>query len=414
MEMAEIRCGQCSSLMAVPQQLLGQQVRCPHCQQVVLTPAATSPASPEEDVEATISLPVRELPSHQAVPDCEDATIRLEIATDAESNLTQQAAACEETMRVPPTAHDSAAEPDFLANDPTILEPLPSRGSDRPSSPRAASGQPSWLLLGVTLPLFLYAVLATVAIVLLWNRLQQQPPHPLEMFPDVEGDTPGVQKNGKKTSPVRGQIAPEHLRKLAEIPLPRQLCVSLGNTLRVGDLEVTPRRVERKVVRVFVTGFPRPEPCLHESLVLHLHLHNVSEDVTFTPLDNYFDRRWRKGKRTGPPPLTVLEMGSQRFYGGPAEWSPVGGVAAERRQWVEGRKNLDSLGLGPGEALDTFVCTDGDDATVLPELERFHGTLLWRVQLRRGLVRVGQREIPATAVVGVEFTARDVFAAGEG
>src|SRR5262249_53128687 len=153
---------------------------------------------------------------------------------------------------------------------------------------------------------------------LLWDKLQKAP-HPLEMFPDVEGDTPGVQKNGKKTS-FKGQIAPENLKRLAEASLPAHLRVPLGETLRVGGLEVTPLRVERKAVRVFVEGYARPEPCPHESLVLHLRLRNVSAASTFTPLDNYFDRNWKKGR--GAPPLTLLEVGTRRFYGGPAEWSP--------------------------------------------------------------------------------------------
>jgi hypothetical protein len=146
--------------------------------------------------------------------------------------------------------------------------------------------------------------------------------------------------------------------------------------------------------------------------VLRLHLRNVSADTTFTPLDNYFDRRWQPGR--GPPPLTVLEMGSQRFYGGPAERGPPGGAEPARRQWVEGRQEIDASGLAPGAEADTFVCTDGDDQKVLRELEKFEGKLLWRVQLRRGLVRLGHREVPAAAVIGVEFTPRDVFAAGEG
>jgi hypothetical protein len=34
--------------------------------------------------------------------------------------------------------------------------------------------------------------------------------------------------------------------------------------------------------------------------------------------------------------------------------------------------------------------------------------MLWRLQVRRGLVSVGAKEIPATAVIGVEFGANDV------
>jgi hypothetical protein len=269
-----------------------------------------------------------------------------------------------------------------------------------------------WLFGLVVVPLFLYAVLATIAVFLLWDRLQKAPPHPLEMFPDVEGDTPGVQKNGRKASQFKGQLAPEAVKRLADTPLPAHLRVALGGTLRVGELEVTPLWVERMVVRVFVEGSARPEPCPHESLVLRLHLRNVSAASTFTPLDNYFDRNWSKGR--GAPPLTFLEVGSRRFYGGPAEWSPRGTGANVRRQWVEGRQDFDDQGLGPGDETDAFVCTDGGDSRVIEEVERTRGKLLWRVELRRGLVQVGGREVPAATVIGVEFSAGAVRRVGEG
>src|SRR5947209_2691562 len=43
------QCGACGKLMAVGVDFLGQQVRCPHCQQVVIAPGArpaTAPAPP--------------------------------------------------------------------------------------------------------------------------------------------------------------------------------------------------------------------------------------------------------------------------------------------------------------------------------------------------------------------------------
>jgi hypothetical protein len=45
-------------------------------------------------------------------------------------------------------------------------------------------------------------------------------------------------------------------------------------------------------------------------------------------------------------------------------------------------------------------------------LANYHGRLLYRVQVRRGLVRVGDREVPATAVVGVEFNDTDIDKSG--
>lgn len=51
------QCGHCHNLMAVGQEFLGQQVRCPHCQQVVLAPNPAA-APPPFSVEA----PVIEVP----------------------------------------------------------------------------------------------------------------------------------------------------------------------------------------------------------------------------------------------------------------------------------------------------------------------------------------------------------------
>src|SRR5262249_19896175 len=49
MDNVNFACGHCGKLMAVGAQFLGQQVRCPHCQQVVLAPAAVQPAPAPPD-----------------------------------------------------------------------------------------------------------------------------------------------------------------------------------------------------------------------------------------------------------------------------------------------------------------------------------------------------------------------------
>jgi hypothetical protein len=53
------------------------------------------------------------------------------------------------------------------------------------------------------------------------------------------------------------------------------------------------------------------------------------------------------------------------------------------------------------------VCTDGNDPRA-NELIRHRGDFFWRVEVRRGLVRVRDRDVPAAAVIGVAFTDRDV------
>jgi hypothetical protein len=235
-------------------------------------------------------------------------------------------------------------------------------------------------------------------------------------MPDVGGDDPGVYKEALKAA--RYTYPPS----LARAPVPDHLRVALGNTLRVGDLEVTPTRVERKRVAVHVQGFDRPEPCRYESLVLHLHLRNVSEEYRFTPLDNFFDRFW--SDRQALPPLTNLEAGPYLFYGGPAHWYPATD-RKDRREWVQGRKPSDPEGLRPGQEGDSFVCTDGQDPRMNLLLngqneagdrvrEPYRGPLLWRVQVRRGPVPWRGKLVSATAVIGVDFSAADVGRAKPG
>jgi hypothetical protein len=298
------------------------------------------------------------------------------------------------TSTMPPGAKLEAAWVEAGPAPPAVIEPTPAV----PRAARAAAGSSAWFIGLVFVPLISYAVLATVAAAVLWSRLQQAPPDPFERMPDVEGDAPGAHK-------VQGAGAARLRHRLDAAPLPEKLRVPLGQALRIGDLEVRPERVERKRMKVYVQGHEgNPERCKHDSLVLHLRLRNVSSDVAFVPIDNYFDRRWKPGQ--GPPPLTRLDVGARHFYGGPAAWYPRN-ARDGRREWVEGRRNFYDP-LPPGQEVDTLVCTDGDDGEVERALEKNPGPMLWRIQVRRGLVPVGRRQLPAAAVVGVEFTAGQV------
>jgi hypothetical protein len=243
---------------------------------------------------------------------------------------------------------------------------------------------------------------------MLWNRLQSADPHPLIAFlPDSEGDAPGVVRKLKN-------LNEERKRKLSQQPLPKMLKMHLGETKVLGALAITPLRVAwEKIGILSASGDVRPVG--DKSLVLHLRLENVSEDQFFQPLDRYFDRRWREDDTGGPPPLTCLEAGlGRRFFGGPAKWRRRGSGGAltsiERVCRLVGDEpisnNIDQL-LEPGQAVEHFVCIDGDDARV-EELEQFRGEFLWRVHLRRGLVQVLDKEVPAAAVVGVIFRKREI------
>jgi hypothetical protein len=238
----------------------------------------------------------------------------------------------------------------------------------------------------VLFPLISYSILATIAVVILY--LRPQPPHPLENLPDVEGQFKGAKH--QKQKPVTYERA-QH-----DLDLPAKLRLSLGQSLRLGDVEVTPLRVELRRLKMHSAGFA-PDLTREQSLLLHLLFRNVSRDVVFSPTDPFFDRRWKGLSVTGRP-YTFLEFAGRRFYGGPVSWNEGGSTAA--RETIEGQH----YGLlQPGEEVATFVCTDPADG-VVEMLSRFRGPLVWRVQFRRGLVPVGAREISATAVCAVQFT----------
>jgi hypothetical protein len=460
MQPVQFSCGHCGKLMAVGGGHLGQQVRCPHCQQVVFAPASAATdfgggeAPPPPSIETTLHTPVPPADvedifgQSQAASDLfgRSEAPRIEMPSEPPPSAPpsdnvplppdSQAAA---TLSLPWAPADSASVPPSSAAVPasgggtdvlppgsaalwmnssateTLLPPTanfpPPTHEETPAAAaparRQSEAKAPWFLLLVFIPLLLYSIVITVFAVLLYRdyqHLQERHRNPFEMMPDV-GDDPGVQK-GKKVSRT-DNYKPE----FASRPLPDSQCIKLGESLRIGDLQVTANRVERRRVAVIV-GKSRPELCQDDSLVLYLDLKNLSREYAFAPLDNYFDRYWRPGVDLTPP-LTLLEVGGKhRFYGGPARWHPRGD-RANPREWVEGRREQPDL-LEPGQEKQMFVCTDGEDAKAAAVLfgekrgGEEHSSFLWRVRVRRGLVRFEDKEYSATAVLGVRFTDKDI------
>ena len=275
--------------------------------------------------------------------------------------------------------------------------------------PRKESG---WVIPLLSFPLITYSVLATIALIVLYYRLQQEQerPHPLEMMPDIQGEYPGGKRQGS-ASFLRLPPVDE--------PLPDRLRVALGQSLTVGDLEVTPTKVELRRVWIKSPG-NQPDEMDEESLVLFLRLKNVSADFVFRPLDPSFDRQWKERRADGKPnrdrvyTFLELQQGGRRFFGGPVPWAPKGAADRPRPETVfvkengrEVNQDYHSRELKPGEEMETLICTDHKDH-VARALEDYHDGLLWRVQVRRGLVKVHDRDVSATAVIGVEFTAKDI------
>jgi hypothetical protein len=249
-------------------------------------------------------------------------------------------------------------------------------------------GMRSGVLIAVVIvPLISYAILATIAIVILYSR--EAPFDPLERLPDLEGDFKGAQHE-RQSGLSYERVSPES-------QLSPKFQVRLGQRLRIGDVEVRPENVELCQIVFRQPGF-EPERSEEKALALHLTLRNVSRDTVFSPTDPFFDRRWQAGGLAGKP-YSFLEIGKERFFGGALEWHP-----GRPHESIDGQ--IYKV-LHPGESLETLVCTN-PVVDIERQLLAFRGSLLWRVQVRRGLVKVNEREVPATAVVGVLFTLADI------
>jgi hypothetical protein len=295
----------------------------------------------------------------------------------------------------PPTV-DAVPTTSFTAD--TDLAGPPSSLARRPREER---------MVGAIVLIFLvpYAVFMTLLAGYFYYQLKQVP-SPLEILPDINdaSDNAGARHRSSQST-VYPRVKPDS-------KLPPHLHVALGQSIQIGDLQVTPAKIEqRKILYCSERLSTTPEPSQDDALVLTLHLVNTSKDVEFFPTDAAFNTRWREGEPKESKPYTFLELGdSKRFYGGPIKWSPRGKSSGYRdpdpREYIQGEE--DGKILKPGEERNTIICTDPANREIVPAVLNYRSTMLWRVHLRRGLVDIGDREVSATAVIGVEFQAKDV------
>jgi hypothetical protein len=442
MENVNFQCGSCGQLMAVAPSVLGQQVRCPHCQQVVLAPPTASlrvepGGSPAGGLpaEPQLSIPnVSEVESIFTSPESNSDALfggpprgLVEMPPDPLPQPTMAPPLAQPPPVGPMDTTMSFAPPDpgpAGVDVPTDPDPAafalgPGMASGEPASAavdddvlaraipkpkiRPPKDKGGWIIALLIVPLISYSILATIAVIYL--RFFQAPstnqPHPLEMFPDLEGENPGV-RPGKK-----GKVSLRFHDQLQEKDLPAHLRTTLGKAIQVGDVEVTPLSVEFRKIQFLTPGY-KPQPSETACCLLNLLVKNLSANSAFHPLDPYFERRWAEVKGTSKAgmPFTYLTIGNQRYYGGPIRTEE----REDRHDTIQGQ-NLERE-LQPGESFRTFVCTSPDDA-VKEAVERTKQPMLWRVQVRRGLVQTPHRgEVAACAVVGIEFT-RDQIQEGK-
>jgi hypothetical protein len=242
----------------------------------------------------------------------------------------------------------------------------------------------SFWLIAVLAPFTLFGPFIGIAA----YRFFERPVHPLEALPDT-----GIYEErheGKR------EIA-EPLQALPKDSSP----LKLGQTARVGGLEVTPLDVtQRKLTYLY-----RPVVSEHkgndEVLVLRLKLKNVSE-IIFHPHDPLFNRSYRGDV------YAYLEIGKSQFYGA---------VHDHMTERIDGQNFNELL---PGAEMETIFVARESDAPGKRAVDALKtiptdSVLIWRIHLRKGREDVqlksgGRRRVWATTVIPVQFTPADVKA----
>jgi len=289
------------------------------------------------------------------------------------------------------------------ADEPTFLDPnLAPIPTDRPSSPSQdvtvamddaplqagdtnfAEFKPkprkdsSVLLIIALIFLVPYAVTMTFFVFFMWARGSAQG-DPLEYLRDP---MPAQEKGGPRKVQRK---QPDHT-----LPIAERRKTTLGKSVKAGDLLVTPERV-------VLTA--------EGDLKLMLRVRNESTSSAFEPMhDSYVNERKHPVK-----PYTFLESRSltlDHIYGG----------------YLAYYKNADATGepesfpvLSPKEEVTIVLQTEdryrAKYVSVIAGAKNDEFT--WRVQVRRGFVRVDNKDVSATTVIGVDFSSKEIVREGK-
>ncbi|OWK46489.1 hypothetical protein [Fimbriiglobus ruber] len=276
--------------------------------------------------------------------------------------------------------------------------PEPPKKPSASAKPTAAPAGPvprsQWWKYAVMGALAVYALVVTVVAAWGWLRGGESG-HPLSTIPDFFGEYGKADR--KKVSQVwRQYFKPDD-------DLPPQLRVGLGQTIAVGQLEITPLAVEERkpllVTRFSSANATPSQKSLDACLALKLRLRNLSDDVEFCPVDPAFQTK----PKPNAPAVSGLYVGKSRFPGSPVDW-PFG--AEIQRVYADGQEN-ENVPLAPGATQD-YVVYSVDDKKLVAAVRGEKDPMMWKLLLRRGTVRYRFSDVSVTTLVGVEFRAADV------
>ena len=263
----EIECGTCKQRMAIALEHLGADVECPHCRGVVKTgpsPAASPPAHVEgpppvvELVEHTESI-FAEPPPSDALFDEEEPALKV-LMPEEDAPMLKKAPS-------PPRHRQAERRPATREN--FDEEPVDLAAMSKSTTP-AKRGTLGHLMVTLLVP---YAIFCIVAIAYL--RLTFPELHRFDYLPDPRS--------------VRG--GPTH-----DESVPDKNIVSIGNSVRVGSIEITPLSIKQTAIG---------------ALRLEFRAKNVSSDQSFIPIESEFFR-----SKTHYTFLQLRNGSASRVYGG--------------------------------------------------------------------------------------------------
>ena len=175
--------------------------------------------------------------------------------------------------------------------------------------------------------------------------------------------------------------------------------------MAIGELEITPVKIEKRRLKIITEPVsakaqPVEQVTQQPAFVLTMSIKNTSSDLDIFPMDPAFTRKEDEyGK-----PITRLVVNKQTvFAGGQIPWP----LDEKIKKKSEVQQKNDYEPLRPNETREYVVFTEASSA-VVRAVEGSKDPLQWRVEVRRGPVTLRGKEIPVTAVVGVDFSASDV------
>jgi hypothetical protein len=236
---------------------------------------------------------------------------------------------------------------------------LHERGSDYDEEPKRFS-------LGMVL-LASYASAITIALIWLVASGRVRLTH--AMPPTIAADSrPDLGADGARALPSAERIPDDHL-------------AALGQTLRLGSIEITPKGISAGPVALENLAQKGAQllPKGKNALSLHLLVKNVSSSLEITPFDRAFVRRPDRGL-----PESFIENGK-------GERIDPYAVAVESEITITGQS---FQSLKPGESMETVVVSD-DEAR-----KRVADPMTWRFRIRTGA--------DETQLVGVRFRADEI------